>query len=399
MRSFFPGRVRFLWVVVAAVGGVLGCGGDETSGAACGDGVRSGGELCDEGVANGSPGHCKLDCSGIPAQVSVRGDILPFLSEVDGERLSGATVSVLERPDKVVVTGDDGHFEIDGLDEGSDVTLVMEHPDYHPTQTATLTLGPHGIEPFTIQAVSTSLFNAMKAIVGTPLEEEKFCEVASTVTRLGGALYVHLRQGEPGATVSTLPALAEESGPIYFNEAVLPDKKQVSTSKDGGVVLIRVPPGEYTLTAEKANVAITPVRIQCRAGMVINAGPALGLLGHVLDPDYAGGNAYEDDVYSASTDALCEQTASCVNAEAGAENYPPVTVASCKAMFKNMWSYVDLTCDAESAIREPYRALFDCRASSCELALGGDEACVAEEQAFLDALANYGACYAARHAP
>lgn len=397
---FFRRTSPLLSLFFAATACVLaGCGGDDTSGPSCGNGVRDGVELCDEGGLNGSLGHCKRDCSGIPVTVSVRGDILPFLSEVDGERLSGATVSILEYPDKTVVTGADGHFDFDGLDEGSDVTLVMEHPDYHATQTATITLGAHGIEPFTIQAVSTNLFSAMKAIVGTPLDEDQFCEVASTVTRLGGALYVHLRQGEPGATVSTLPALLEESGPIYFNEAVLPDKKQLSTSKDGGVVLIRVPPGDYTLTASKADVAIAPVHIKCRAGMVVNAGPPLGLLGHVLSPDYAGGVAYPDDVYSASTDALCAKTAACVNAAAGAENYPAVTLASCQAMFKNMWSYVDLACDAENNIREPYRALFDCRAATCELALGGDEACAAEEQVFLDALASYGACYAASHTP
>ncbi|MFO0592169.1 MAG: hypothetical protein U0441_31790, partial [Polyangiaceae bacterium] len=117
---------------------------------------------------------------------------------------------------------------------------------------------------------------------------------------------------------------------------------------------------------------------------------------HVVSPDPSGGAAYVDDAYSASTGALCEKTAECVNANS-AGDYPPATVESCKAMFRNALSFVDPACDADEAFRGAWKALFDCRATSCDLALGGDAACVDEDAAFVAAMETYGACYAKSH--
>lgn len=105
------------------------------------------------------------------------------MQEVGGKRITGARVTVLERPDKSVVTGDDAHFQIDGLDEGSEITLVMEHPGYYPLQSGTYTLGPRGIVAFTLQAISRDLFAGLAAAF-PPLEQESHCIMATTVTRL-----------------------------------------------------------------------------------------------------------------------------------------------------------------------------------------------------------------------
>lgn len=364
----------------------------------CGDGQVDAPEICDDGADNGLPGHCKADCTGKPALANVSGDVLSFAGEVGGARVVGAKVWVLENPEKSAITGPDAHFEIDGLDVGSEVTLVMEHPDFHTTQTGTFVLGEHGIHPFTIQAVSTALFNALSSIVPNPPQEDTTCSIATTVTRSGGSLYVHLRQGEPGTSVTLTPAVPAESGPIYFNESVVPDLKQTSTSIDGGVVFANVPPGDYTLSGSKPGLVFQPVKLKCRIGLLVNAGPPLGVLAHVVDPDPAGGDSYPDDAYSDATAALCDQTAACVTAK-NPGYYPPANVASCKAMFKNALSFVDPSCDPDAAFRGAWKTLFDCRAQSCELALGGDEACAAEDAAFAAAMATYGACYAKSHAP
>lgn len=376
------------------------CGPSESSSGApeCGDGKVDSPEACDDGADNGSHGRCKADCSGKPAQVKVIGDVMPFLSEVGGKRVEGAEISILEYPDKTVTTGPDAHFEFDGLDAGSEVTLVMEHADYRTTQTATVTLGEHGAHPFTIQAVSKALFNGLSALVPTKPDMDKNCVVATTVTRSGGSLFVLLRQGEAGAEVSLSPAVPAESGPVYFNESVLPDVKQTSTSKDGGVVFVNVPPGEYTLSATKPGLVFEPAHVTCRAGLVVNAGPPLGVLAHVIGADPAGGEAYPEDPYSASTAALCEQTAACVNAKS-AGDYPAATVESCKAMFRNALSFVDESCDSDGAFRGKWKSLFDCRAASCDTALGDDTVCATEDAAFVDAMEAYGACYAGKHAP
>lgn len=377
---------------VLTLSALVGCGDDTGATPVCGDAIVDAPEVCDDGEDNGAPGRCKSDCSGNPALVSVQGDVLAFMSEVQGERISGAKVSVLEHPEMTFVTQEDAHFRFDGLEEGSELTLVVEHPDFKTTQTATLILGPNGVDPFSIQIVPKSLFAAMSNLVPLPVEEDKYCVIATTAARMGGSLYVHLRQGADGVEVSLDPPVPAESGPIYFNESVLPDLDQTATSTDGGVLFYRVPPGAYVLSATRADTVFNTVRFQCRAGFIVNAGPPLGLLANVESPDYGAGHARAADAYSDATDALCEATAGCVNAAADTVRYPQATVESCKAMFRNMWAYVDESCDADSAIRASAKALYECRTTSCDVTLGGDEACTAEEEAFRAAEIAYGRC-------
>jgi hypothetical protein len=370
------------------------CSEPEIAALSCGDGRVDDPEQCDEGDANGTPGHCNADCTS-PVFVTVEGDVLAFMSEVNGERVSGATVSVLERPELSVVTGADAHFRFEGIAVGSDLTLLVEHPTFKTTQTATITVGPNGVDPFSIQAVPNSLFNALSGLMPLPVEEDKYCIIASTVARMGGSLYVHLRQGIEGADVSLDPAASAESGPIYFNESVIPDPAQPSTSKDGGVLFYRLTPGDYVMRATRADTVFNEVRFQCRAGIIVNAGPPLGLLANVEKPDYAAGSTRPADAYSASTDALCEATAACVNDGATPVRYPEATVASCKAMFSNTWAFVDEACDADFALRDAAKALYTCRTTTCDVTLGGDDVCTAEEAAFTMAQTVYGACLVA----
>lgn len=375
------------------------CGGGETAGAVCGNGKVEAPEVCDEGSANGTAGHCKADCSGklaAPAKVSISGDVFSFAGEVNGPRVSGAKISVLEQPDKTAMTGADGHFEIDGLDEGSEVTLVVDHPDFYPTQTATYTLGPNGIHPFAIQALSTALFNALSSLF-TGLEQDTHCVLATTVTRLGGTLHVMVRQGEPGAELTIAPAAADIKGPVYFGENVIPDMSLTATTKDGGAVYYHVPPGEYTLSATKAGVTFTPVKMKCRAGVLVNAGPPVGLQANVAAPDWGAGASLPADEYTASMDAMCAKTAECVNAQNGADAYPAATVSGCQGTFRRALSFVDATCDEKAHLRDAWKAFFDCRASECALTLGDDTACASEEQAYVDAMAAYAPCYTAAH--
>lgn len=329
-----------------------------------------------------------------PDTVSVEGDVLAFLTEVPGPRIAGATVTVLEHPEMTVVTGADAHFRFEGLVPGEDFTLLVEHEDIKPTQTATLTVGPGGIDPLSVQVLPKTLFAALSALVPLPIEEDMHCVIASTAARFGGSLYVHLRQGLPDVEVALSPTPPEGSGPIYFNEEVLPDPGQPATSIDGGVFFYRVPPGNYTMSATREGYAFNTVRFQCRAGIVVNAGPPLGLLAHVLAPDYSAGLDRPADDDSDATDSLCDATAACVNERGDAGDYPDATVTSCKAMFRNVWAQVDEVCDEGRALRDAAAAVYACRSESCDQTLGADDVCVGEEEAFRDAEAIYGACVA-----
>lgn len=356
---------------------------------ACGDGG-------DPAAPSPGPGPDAGDAGVVPqpAKTSISGHVLELMQEVGGKRVAGAKISILEHPERSVTTGADATFQFDDLDVGSEITLVMEHPDYQPLMSATYTLGPNGIHPFTIQAISKQLFGLLSATF-PPLELETTCILASTVTRWSGTLFARIRQGEEGATVSLAPAIAAESGPIYFNEQVIPDRAQKAVSKDGGVLYYKVPPGTYTLSAQKDGTSFVPVKLTCRAGFVTNGAPPIGLQANVSAAKVDWGATSADDAFTAATDAMCDATAKCVEATSPG-NYPAATAAGCKQAWRRALAFVDPACDETSKMRETWKTFLACRAKDCTLTLGDDTSCAAEEEAYVKAMAAYAPCYSAK---
>ena len=221
------------------------------------------------GTANGS-------CS---FPVTLSGDAIPFDASPTG-RIAGATISLLEHPDRHVTTGPDGHFVFDGLEEGSEATLVLDHPDYHPIQTGTIRLGPRGIDRVTFQAVTYTIYDLLADFLDVVPDEANRCQMVTTVTRVGRSIYEAGAHGEDGVTVTLDPPLASDHGPIYFNSSVLPDRTLTQTSDDGGVLFLQVPPGEYVWTAHKAGAVFSRVKMKCRQGFLVNASPPKGLQRH-----------------------------------------------------------------------------------------------------------------------
>jgi hypothetical protein len=209
------------------------------------------------------------------AVTTVSGDAIPFTAVPDG-RIEGAEIWILERPDIRVTTGADGHFELTDVPVGSEVTLVMDHPDYYPIQTGTIVVGPEGAERVTFQAVTYAVYDAFAAFLAIDPDETK-CQMVTTVTRVGKSIYDSGAHGEADAVVTLDPALPADQGPIYFNSSVLPDLALEQTSDDGGVLFVQVPPGEYVWTASKPGVEFTQVHMKCRAGILVNASPPWGL--------------------------------------------------------------------------------------------------------------------------
>jgi hypothetical protein len=227
------------------VTGTLGCGGDESLAPA-------------------------------PTKHHVAGDAIPFDNGPDG-RIEGAKISVLEHPEMTMTTGADGHFEFGGFDAGSEVTLVMEHPDYHLIQTGTLTLGDADIDRVTFQAVTHDIYGLLAGVVGVTPDETGSCQMVTTITRIGKSIYDMGAHGELGVTVTIDPPLPAALGPVYFNAAVIPDRDLKQSSPDGGVLYANVPPGEYTWTGTKASAEFTTVKMKCRPGVLVNASPPHGL--------------------------------------------------------------------------------------------------------------------------
>jgi hypothetical protein len=199
----------------------------------------------------------------------------------------GATITVVEAPGVSTVTAADGSYSLE-LPAGGEATLYIEAEGHFGIHTQTFTLTEHGdglaIEGVNFQTPTLPIYDGLKALVGGFTGKDPFeGEGCVIVTTVGDARMVLMTfdefidfhpHGVEGATVSIEPPLAT---PIYFNEDVLPDSTQLTTSIDGGVLWPNVPPGQYTLTAQKDGTEFVTVHAICQAGWVVNANPVHGL--------------------------------------------------------------------------------------------------------------------------
>lgn len=213
-----------------------------------------------------------------PTTATLSGDAFDFsvgLSSGMGG-IASAHVFVLEDPTLSTTTDAAGHFVIPGVPIGSDASLVMEHPDYILIQTATFEVPAEGISRITFQAVTPDVRDALAGVLGLTIDPTA-CQLVTTVTRIGRSVYDPGAHGEAGATVTIDPPLPASSGPVYFNSSVIPQASLTETSDDGGVLFSNVPPGDYVWTATKAGATFAPLRMTCRAGVLVNAAPPWGL--------------------------------------------------------------------------------------------------------------------------
>ncbi|MEZ4389709.1 MAG: hypothetical protein R3A48_01335 [Polyangiales bacterium] len=223
-------------------------------------------EPCDAGAGDGG--------------IVVRGRAYNF-GPTGGASLRGAVIRVLEHPERCVTLGDSNDFSFGGFVAGEPVSLTMDHPDYVPIQTGTHSVPSTGITGITFQAPTWGIYRLM-ATAAREVPQGDRCQIAATVTALGLSIDSPTpSHGEAGATVTIEPDPGDAVGPIYFNYygpgSILPDRALRETTRDGGVLWLNVRPGEYVLTAHKAGVNITQARFRCRAGVLVNASPPMGL--------------------------------------------------------------------------------------------------------------------------
>lgn len=266
----------------------------------CGEGAPSAGDAGDAGFGDVALDHgaavdavtahdagttedvrvvAPCDASSADSGVWVRGHAFPFGPAARGTE--GAVVRVLEHPERCATVAADGAFALGGFAAGESFSLTMDHLDYAPIQTGTHVVPAEGMERVTFQAPTWTIYRLMaNAARVAPLPDR--CQIATTVTEVGRSLYSpDPSHGEAGATVTIAPQPEGAVGPIYFDYlergVILPDRRLTQTTRDGGVLWLNVPPGEYVLTAHKAGVRFTQARFRCRAGVLVNASPPWGL--------------------------------------------------------------------------------------------------------------------------
>lgn len=229
-------------------------------------------------------GEPKTATKGDKRSVTISGHAFHFGPR--GGRVEGGEVTILERPDLKTITGKRGAYRFDGLTPGSEVSLVFRCRGYRTVQTQTFTLTAKDLDRVSFQVPPEILVGGFSMLLGLR-PDPNYCQLASTVTRVGESLYGSRgpTHGEPGATVTIDPPLPPKHGPIYFNlrlfddgsQVIWPDRSLKQTTLDGGVLFIDVPSGEYTMRAHKPGVTFRPVKVKCRAGILVNASPPHGL--------------------------------------------------------------------------------------------------------------------------
>ncbi len=80
--------------------------------------------------------------------------------------------------------------------------------------------------------------------------------------------------GVEGSTATTIPAAGRQ---LYFNESVLPDPLQQSSSRDGGVLWVDVETDVYEITADSDTTRHAGFVATCEPGRLVNANPPWGL--------------------------------------------------------------------------------------------------------------------------
>ncbi len=125
--------------------------------------------------------------------------------------------------------------------------------------------------------MSHHIYDLLASVVEVTPDEKNACQMVTTITRIGKSIYDTGAHGEDGVTVTLDPPLPAVHGPVYFDASVIPDKSLKESSPDGGVLYMQVPPGEYLWSGTKAGAELTPVKMKCRAGVLVNASPPHGI--------------------------------------------------------------------------------------------------------------------------
>lgn len=200
--------------------------------------------------------------------------------------IAGATVAVEEDPSITAVTGADGSYELT-VPIGMSVTPFIEAEGHHSIHLQTFTVDDDHegseIDGANFQTPTDGVYDGLRGLITGFVGKDPFkggCVIVTTVSdqRVVGMSFAEFIEfhphGKAGATASLDPANAQ---PIYFNEDVIPDLAQTTTSNDGGVLWSNVPPGDYTLRATLEGTAFAEVRVRCEQDWVVNANPVWGL--------------------------------------------------------------------------------------------------------------------------
>ena len=196
--------------------------------------------------------------------------------------LEGAKIKVRELPGVSATTDANGDYELK-LPDDTTVTPYIDPPDgYNEIDLQTFHTRGEDIENANFQTPGDLEYNALAALLDVPIGADgrpEQCVIVTTASarNVRGVDYDTFHERTPhgvaGATAKSAPKLPK---PIYFNENVIPDATQPSTSEDGGIIWTGVPAGSYRISTKAPGHRFAGFLATCKPGRVVNANPPWG---------------------------------------------------------------------------------------------------------------------------
>jgi hypothetical protein len=210
--------------------------------------------------------------------------------------IPGAVIKVREYPDLQAVSDSSGDYDLEVPDDAN-VTPYLVSGEIEPggsplsnhyNEIDLQTFHPRGedLENANFQTPTDAEYIGLKAILGVPSDPadpvsrpyECVVVTTSSARNVRGVDYQtfwdRTPHGVAGATALATPAVP---GPIYFNEHVIPDPSETSSSEDGGIVWDVVPTGTYRMIGDHPSTRFASFLATCEPGRVVNANPPWGM--------------------------------------------------------------------------------------------------------------------------
>jgi hypothetical protein len=231
-----------------------------------------------------TPGTAKGGAGSVDT-VRISGTAYAFF-DID-DRVPGSVVRVEEFPGISDAVAPDGSYEIEVPDDANVTPYIDVPAGYRGIYLQTFHTSGKDLKHVNFQVVPSAIYAGLAALLGVPLDEAgqvQECVVVSTfsiheardATTFDPGFKDVYPHGLPGSTATIDPRLGNTRGPIYFNEAVVPDPAETASSVDGGVLWVEVPPGYYWLEPSHPTERLAPFLAHCENGRLVNANPPWG---------------------------------------------------------------------------------------------------------------------------
>ena len=224
--------------------------------------------------------------AGPSGTVHMRGTVYAFF-DID-DRIPGSVVRVEEYPEISDTVAADGSYDIEVPDQAT-ITPYVEVPEgYEKIYLQTFHTSGQDLEHVNFQVVPSDIYRILALFLGVPLGEDGQiveCAIATTfsiheardATTFDPGFKDVYPHGLPDSTATITPRWGNTRGPVYFGADVLPNEDLTSSSVDGGVLFLEVPPGWYWLEPSHPTERLAPALVHCENGRLVNANPPWGL--------------------------------------------------------------------------------------------------------------------------